>query len=52
MLDVHKPVSRYGETPFYAAALLCVIGGVLAFCLKKPAADRVPETIPVGSSVT
>lgn len=52
MLDLHKPVSRYGETPFYAAALLCVIGAVLAFCLKKPAADRVPETIPVGSSVT
>ncbi|MEP6699614.1 MAG: MFS transporter, partial [Verrucomicrobiota bacterium] len=51
MLDLHKPLSHYGETPFYAAAFLCVIGGVLAFCLKKPTADRVPETIPVGSTV-
>jgi MFS family permease len=51
MMDLHKPIARYGETPFYAAAFLCVIGAVLAFCLRKPAADRIPETIPVGSSV-
>lgn len=51
MLDLQKPVSHYGETPFYVAAFLCVIGGVLAFCLKKPPADRVPETIPVGSTI-
>ena len=51
MLDLHKPIAHYGETPFFAAALLCLIGAALAFCLKKPAADRVPETIPVGSSV-
>jgi multidrug resistance protein len=51
MLDLHKPPARYGETAFYAAALLCVIGAVLAFCIRRPADDRVPETIPVGSSV-
>jgi multidrug resistance protein len=51
MFDLGKPVSRYGETAFIAAAGLCFIGVVIAFCLKKPAADRVPETIPVGSSV-
>ncbi|MBA3883227.1 MAG: MFS transporter, partial [Chthoniobacterales bacterium] len=51
MLDLHKPVSRYGETPFFAAALLCVVGSVLAFCLRTPLADRIPGTIPVGSSV-
>ena len=51
MMDLHKPLSRYGETPFFAAAGICIIGAVLAFCLRKPAADRVPETIPVGSSV-
>jgi multidrug resistance protein len=51
MLDLHKPATRYGETAFYAASLLCVIGAVLAFCIRKPAGDRVPETIPVGSSV-
>ncbi|HMJ04810.1 MAG TPA: MFS transporter [Chthoniobacterales bacterium] len=50
MLDLHKPLAHYGETPFYAAALLCLIGSVLAFCLRKPAADHVPETIPLGSS--
>lgn len=51
MRDLVKPAARYGETPFYAAAVLCIIGAVLAFCLKRPRADRVPETIPVGSSV-
>jgi MFS family permease len=51
MLDLHKPESRYGETAFYAASLLCVIGAVLAFCIKRPVDDRVAETIPAGSSV-
>ena len=51
MLDLHKPPSRYGETAFYAAALLCMIGAVLAFCIKKPADDRLATSIPVGSSV-
>lgn len=51
MLDLDKPLSRYGETPFYAAACICLVGAVLAFCLKPPRADHVPETIPVGSSV-
>lgn len=51
MQDLNKPLARYGETPFYAAALLCVLGAGLAFCLRKPAGDRVAETIPVGSTV-
>lgn len=51
MLDLHKPLNEYGRTPFFAGALLCVIGTALAFCLRKPAADRMPESIPVGSSV-
>src|SRR3954468_6661479 len=51
MLDLHKPIANYGESPFTVGALLCVIGALLAFCLRKPAADRMPETIPVGSSV-
>lgn len=51
MLDLHKPVSHYGETPFYAAAFICLIGTALAFCLKRPRADHAPETIPIGSSV-
>ena len=51
MLDLHKPSTRYGETAFFAASLLCVIGAILAFCLRKPVDDRVPETIPVGSGV-
>jgi len=51
MLDLHKPTTRYGETAFFAAALLCLIGAVLAFCIKKPADDRVPTSIPIGSSV-
>ncbi|MEP6820885.1 MAG: MFS transporter [Chthoniobacterales bacterium] len=51
MLDLAKPVTHYGETPFYAAAFLCVIGSVLAFCLRRPSADQAPESIPAGSSV-
>jgi MFS transporter, DHA1 family, tetracycline resistance protein len=51
MFDVGKPVARYGESAFFAAAGLCLIGAILGFCLRKPAGDRVPETIPVGSSV-
>ena len=51
MFDVGKPLSRYGEAAFFAAAGLCFIGALLGFCLKKPAGDRIPETIPVGSSV-
>jgi MFS family permease len=51
MMDLHKPLARYAETPFYAAALLCLVGVVLAFCLRRPAGDRIPDSIPVGSSV-
>lgn len=51
MMDLHKPLSHYGDTPFYTAALLCLVGAALAFCLRKPRADRMPETIPVGSTV-
>ena len=51
MMDLHKPLAHYGETPFFAAGLLCLVGGLLAFCLKKPVGDHVPETIPAGSSV-
>jgi DHA1 family tetracycline resistance protein-like MFS transporter len=51
MFDLRGPVMQYGRTPFFAAAMLCFVGIVLAFCLRKPAADRVPENIPVGSTV-
>src|SRR5215203_2345103 len=51
MSDLRKPVTQYAHTPFLAGAVLCLIGAILAFALKKPAADRVPETIPAGSGV-
>ena len=51
MLDLKKPVIEYGRTPFCIGGLLCFIGAVLAFCVKKPEGDRSVETIPVGSSV-
>jgi DHA1 family tetracycline resistance protein-like MFS transporter len=50
MFDLHKPVAYYGRTPFFAGALLCFIGAVFAFCIRKPAADRLPANIPVGST--
>jgi MFS family permease len=51
MLDLKKPLTEYGRTPFLVGALLCFIGALLAFCVKKPAGDRSVEAIPVGSSV-
>jgi len=51
MFDLNKPAARYGETAFYAAAILCLIGAALAFSLKRPLRDHAAETIPVGSSV-
>jgi len=49
MMDLHKPLAEYGRTPFFVGALLCFVGAILAFCLKKPAADRSVETIPLGA---
>jgi MFS family permease len=51
MLDLKKPLSEYGRTPFRVAALLCLIGALLAFCLRRPATDRSLEAVPVGSNV-
>jgi multidrug resistance protein len=51
MLDLEEPVAQYGRTPFVVAAFLCLIGAVLAFCLKRPADDRSGEAVPIGSNV-
>jgi len=40
MFDLRKPIAEYGRTPFLVGAFLCLIGALLAFCVKKPAADR------------
>lgn len=40
MFDLRKPIAEYGRTPFLVGAFLCFIGALLAFCVKKPAADR------------
>src|SRR6195256_458881 len=40
MLDLNKPVTEYSRTPFFVGALLCLIGAILAFCIKMPAEDR------------
>src|SRR3977135_3624787 len=50
MLDLKKPLSEYGRTPFLVAAFLCLIGTLLAFCLKRPKDDQSIAGIPVGSS--
>jgi MFS transporter, DHA1 family, tetracycline resistance protein len=51
MLDLKKPIAEYGKTPFLIGALLCFIGALLAFSLKKPSGDKSAEAIPVGSGV-
>ena len=52
MFDLHGPLSRYGRTPFFAGAVLCGIGALLSFSLKRPAADSALEPIPVGAVVS
>jgi len=49
MFDLRKPLVEYGRTPFLVGALLCFIGAVLAFCVKKPAGDRSIENGPVAT---
>jgi MFS transporter, DHA1 family, tetracycline resistance protein len=51
MWDLKKPVSEYGRTPFVVATLLCLVGALLAFCLRRPADDQSMAAIPVGSNV-
>ena len=48
MLDLNKPITEYGRTPFLVGAFLCFIGALLAFCVKKPAGDQSVEPIPIG----
>jgi MFS family permease len=48
MFDLRKPVGQYAYTPFLVAALLCLVGAVLAFCLRKPAQDRTTDDIAPG----
>jgi MFS family permease len=47
MFDLGKPLTQYARTPFVVGALLCFVGAVLAFCVKKPAEDRSPDDIAV-----
>jgi MFS family permease len=51
MLDLRKAPSEYGRTPFLVAALLCFVGALLAFCLRRPADDQSIAAVPVGSNV-
>src|SRR6195256_1471775 len=48
MLDLKKPVTEYGKTPFLVGALLCLIGALLAFCVKRPAKDKSMESMAIG----
>jgi hypothetical protein len=47
MFDLGKPLTQYARTPFVVGALLCFVGAVLAFCVKKPAQDRSADDITV-----
>jgi MFS family permease len=51
MLDLKKPLSEYGRTPFLVAGFICFVGGLLAFCLRRPTTDRSLEAVPIGSNV-
>ena len=45
MFDLRKPVAQYARTPFLVGAFLCLVGAVLAFCVRKPAEDKSPGEI-------
>ena len=49
MLDLRKSGNAYGRTPFFVGAILCFIGALLAFFVKKPESNRAVEAVPVGS---
>jgi DHA1 family tetracycline resistance protein-like MFS transporter len=49
MLDLGKPLTQYARTPFVVGALFCLVGTVLAFCIKNSAGDRSIEDVPVAS---
>jgi MFS family permease len=51
MLDLNKPINQYGRTPFMVGALLCFVGALLAFCVRKPEADSTVENILTGAGV-
>ena len=48
MFDLEKPIAEYSRTPFLVGALLCFIGALLAFCVKKPAEDKSIEPMAIG----
>jgi MFS family permease len=48
MFNVRKPISQYARTPFLVGAVLCFVGAILAFCVKKPAEDRSADDIAPG----
>ncbi len=51
MLDLQRPAGEYGRTPFFAGAALCLIAAGLAFCVRKPADDRMPDSVVAASGV-
>ncbi|HEV2096942.1 MAG TPA: MFS transporter [Chthoniobacterales bacterium] len=51
VLDARRPIGEYGRTPFFAAAALCSVAAALAFCVRKPADDRLPDSILATSGV-
>jgi DHA1 family tetracycline resistance protein-like MFS transporter len=48
MFDLRKPMAQYARTPFLAGAVLCLVGAIFAFCVRKPAADRSIADIAPG----
>ncbi|MDP9005237.1 MAG: MFS transporter [Verrucomicrobiota bacterium] len=51
MADLGKPIAEYGRTPFLIGALLCFVGVVLAFCVKKPREDRSVDDLAVTGAL-
>jgi DHA1 family tetracycline resistance protein-like MFS transporter len=45
MFDLGKPIAEYSRVPFLVGALLCFIGAILAFCVRKPERDRSEQTV-------
>ncbi len=47
MFDLGSPMTHYARTPFFAGAALLLVAFVLAFSVRKPAADRLQPAVVV-----
>lgn len=51
MLDLPRPATDFGRTPYWAAAAILLVGFALAFCFREPAPFALEQTMPLETDV-